>query len=104
MGDGDGTRNGGRRGKESRTLSNQDLIARHIEPNPKRPGEDRAQLRDFGGEVWALIAYYQDGAHGDLEAVARAYDVPREMVEAALAYYQQHRDAIDALLKRLRTA
>ena len=32
----------------------------------------------------------------DVEVVARDYELPREAVEAALAYYEVHKAAIDA--------
>jgi uncharacterized protein (DUF433 family) len=44
--------------------------------------------------VWALIGEYK-GAGGDIDEVAAAYRVPVEVVEAALAYYRLHQDAID---------
>jgi uncharacterized protein (DUF433 family) len=86
----------------TRRLTDDELIARYIELNPRRPGRDRAQVRDAGVEVWALVAYYQDGAPGDIEEVARAYDIPVDAVRAALAYYARERDLIDAWLTLLR--
>jgi len=80
------------------------LIEAYIDLNPRRPSEDRAELKDFGIEVWALVAYYQDAAQGDIDAVARAYEIPREAVEAALAYYRAHREAIDARMIILKAA
>jgi uncharacterized protein (DUF433 family) len=46
--------------------------------------------------VWAIVSYYRQAVHGDLDRVAHDYDIPREAVEAALAYYRMHRQAIDA--------
>jgi uncharacterized protein (DUF433 family) len=37
-------------------------------------------------------------AGGDIAELAEAYEVPREAVEVALAYYRQHRATIDARL------
>ena len=86
---------------ETRTLTEDELIARYVELNPKRPGRDRAGIRDYGIEVWALVAFYQ-GAAGDINRVAEAYDIPVEAVRAALAYYARERDVIDARLTLLR--
>lgn len=87
---------------DARGLTEDELIARYLELNPRRPGRDRAQVKGAGVEVWALIAYYQGGAEGDVEEVARAYDIPVEAVQAALAYYDRERRLIDARLDRLR--
>ena len=89
---------------DTRRLTDDELITRYIELNPRRPGRDRAQVRDAGVEVWALVAYYQDGTSGDIDQVARAYDIPVDAVRAALAYYARERDLIDARLKLLRSA
>lgn len=88
---------------DTRPLTDDDLIARYIEFNPRRPGRDRAQVKEAGVEVWALVAYYQGGAAGDVGEVARAYDIPIDAVRAALAYYDREQDLVDARLKRLRT-
>jgi uncharacterized protein (DUF433 family) len=78
-------------------LQEQELIARHIEPNPHRLGPHEARLKEYGVSVWALVGYWK-GAGGDVDQVAEAYQVPREAVEAALAYYHQHQYLIDARL------
>jgi len=91
-------------GPDPRSKTDDDLIDRHIELNPLRPGLDRAHLRDAGIEVWALVAYYLDAGGQDVDCVAKAYAVPRDAVEAALAYYRRHRDVIDARLKLLQSA
>jgi uncharacterized protein (DUF433 family) len=88
-------------GRKQTVTSDADLIARYIELNPRRGGKDRAQVKGFGVEVWALIAYYQEGAAGDVETVAHDYDIPVDAVRAALAYYAKERDLIDARLKLL---
>ena len=79
-----------------------ELIRRHIIPDPSGFEVADARLREFGTPVWALVAYL-DVAQGDPERVAHDYALPREAVEAALAYYRQHRAAIDArvLLNRV---
>ncbi len=58
-----------------------------------RPAE--ARLRRSGVSVSALVAY-ADAVGGDLEQVARDYEISPEEVAAAFAYYKDHKDAIDA--------
>ena len=73
-----------------------ELIDRYITQDPHRPGLAEARLADYGTHVWALVSYYQQAVNRDLDRVAHDYDVPREAVEAALAYYRKHRRHIDA--------
>ena len=47
--------------------------------------------------VWALIGYWH--AVGDAQRVAIDYGIPIEDVEAALAYYHEHENAIDMRLE-----
>ena len=71
------------------------LIEQYIEQNPYKPGADEVRLIGYGVSVWALIAYLH-AAGGDLQRAARAYDVPLAALQAAVAYYEQHREIIDA--------
>lgn len=77
--------------------SEQELIARWIAPDPQQRGRAEACVIQGWVPVWALIGYLP-AVDGDIAAVARDYDLPREAVEAALAYYRENRDAIDARL------
>jgi uncharacterized protein (DUF433 family) len=72
------------------------LIERHIDASWDRypGGRADARLLDSGVPVWALIGQLEAG--GDLDQVAADYSLPREAVEAALAYYRRHRALIDA--------
>lgn len=72
------------------------LIAQYVEAEPLEPS--RARLAESGVPVWALIGYLRL-AGGDVNRVAADYDLPHGAVEAALAYYRRHRDAIDARLR-----
>jgi uncharacterized protein (DUF433 family) len=75
------------------------LIDGYIEPYPGRPdpAEVRLKVDEGGVPIWALIgALSEDGENAD--AVARDYRVRREAIDAAWAYYQRHRAAIDAKL------
>jgi hypothetical protein len=72
------------------------LIAEHIEENPHRPGRVHARMKEYGTEVWAFIDYLQAAVNGDLARAAEDYEIPLEVAEAALAYYHQNRQFIDA--------
>lgn len=75
-----------------------ELIAKYIEPHPAKPGLSNARLTtDRHVPVWALIGHL-GVVEGDLDQVAHDYGVPREAVDAALAYYERHTAAIDARL------
>jgi uncharacterized protein (DUF433 family) len=72
------------------------LIAAYIEPHPGNPGiaEYRLRVEENGYPVWAIIGSLP--AYGDdIEQAARDYSVSREAIEAARAFYQRHREAID---------
>ena len=71
------------------------LIERYVEPNPHHPGPADVRLREYCVPVWALIGYWK-AAEGDVERVAADYRLPREAVEAAIAYYKRNRAVIDA--------
>ena len=67
------------------------------EPDPTRPGFGEYRLKDRGVPIWAIIGSLTEDAD-NIDEVAEAYDVPREAVEAALAFYRRHRAAIDVRL------
>jgi uncharacterized protein (DUF433 family) len=72
-----------------------ELIAEHIEQNPSLPGAADVRIRGHGVPVWALIGQHEATGR-DAAAVARAYRIPRAAMDAALAYYRQHRAVIQA--------
>lgn len=78
--------------------SAQDLIARYIMADPHRRGPVEAVLRGSNISVWAIVGALW-GHDFDVALVARAYEIPVEAVEAAKAYYEQHRAVIDALIQ-----
>ncbi len=80
-----------------------ELIARYIVPDPHHDGIARYRLRESAISVWVLVAYYEAVAH-DPGRVAADYDIPAEHVRAALAFYREHTDAIDAYLSARRSA
>ena len=76
-------------------MGEQELIDRLIEQNPHRPGLSEAWIAAYGVPVWALIGYL-GMVDGNADQVALDYDLPREAVEAALAYYRRHQAVIEA--------
>jgi uncharacterized protein (DUF433 family) len=77
------------------TKQNEDaLIAAWIEPNPNKPGQDEYRLKRHSQSVWAIVGYWQ-GVGGDIDRVAHDYRIPREAVEAAIAYYRRNEAVID---------
>lgn len=89
----------------ARALTDRDMdasIARYIGPHPANPGLDEYWLRDPGVPVWAIVgAYAAEG--GNADEVATAYNLSREQVDAALAYYR-HQDLIDNRLAQNQSA
>ena len=79
--------------------SRQSLVARWVEANPDDPWEGEARVKATGVPVWALIGYLP-AVGNDVEQVAIDYELPVEAVEAAVAYYNKHRTAIDVRLEQ----
>ncbi|MDQ2741136.1 MAG: DUF433 domain-containing protein [Chloroflexota bacterium] len=78
-------------------MTDQELIDTYIEPDPNKPGIAEARIVGYGVHVWALIGYLE-AVHGDIDRTAEDYELPRETVEAACAYYRRHKEVIDARL------
>ena len=72
----------------------QQLITRWIEPHPWKGGAAEARLKDSKISVWAIVGHL-GGDDGDVRQAADDYDIPVEAVEAAVAYYREHRAVID---------
>jgi len=71
------------------------LIRRWIRQHPYKSGPEDVVLVDSLVPVYAVVGYLPL-VGDDLDRIADAYDVPRAAVDAALAYYRQHRAVIDA--------
>lgn len=56
------------------------------------------RVREGGVPIWALIGYLE-AVEGDLDRAARDYEISRDAVEAAVAYYRRNRDVIDARIE-----
>jgi len=83
---------------KSRTrLNEEQLIRRHIDPDWDRypGGRADARLRDSGVPVWALVGHLR-AVGNDVDRVAADYELPREAVDAALAYYRRQKSLIEA--------
>ena len=79
-----------------RTLTLDDeLIARYVEEDPRRPGPSNARIVDWWIPVWAIVGYLQ-AMPGEVQEVADGYEIPLDAVLAAIAFYQRHQDAIEA--------
>jgi uncharacterized protein (DUF433 family) len=84
-------------------MTDEELIAKYIDPDPHGYGPAEARLLRYGVSVWALIGALP-AANDDIVQVAADYDLPLEAVEAAVAYYRHHRALIDARLLLNRAA
>jgi uncharacterized protein (DUF433 family) len=73
-----------------------ELIARYVAEDPELPGPLHARLKESGEKVWLLIAYLRGAAGGDIARTAADYELPKEAVRAAEAYYRRHKALIDA--------
>lgn len=80
-------------------MDEQKLIERYIDLDTDRypSGRADARLQRYGVPVWALIGQLR-ALGGNVDQLARDYELPREAVEAALAYYCRNKEYIDARL------
>jgi uncharacterized protein (DUF433 family) len=80
-------------------MTEQELIERYIDLDTDRHpgGRADARLHQYGVPVWAPIGHLK-AIDGDVNQVPRDYELPREVVEAALAYYRCTTEYIDARL------
>jgi uncharacterized protein (DUF433 family) len=76
-------------------MESEERVARWIEGGAGPGGAGDARLVGSGLPVATIVGYLAM-AGGDTSRVAEDCAVPWEAVEVALAYYQQHRPAIDA--------
>jgi uncharacterized protein (DUF433 family) len=83
--------------KRPSKAADQDLIDRYIDLEWDRypGGRADARLKDYGVPVWALVAQLR-AIGGDLDQLARDYELPRDAVDGAMAYYRQNKKYIDA--------
>lgn len=74
-----------------------------IADDPNLPGEDRARVLEANIAVWAIIGYLRalgpEFTTDTIKRAADAFNVPIAAIATAMAYYLEHREAIDARLK-----
>lgn len=79
------------------SATEQQLIATHVEPHPSKRGDAFWRLKESQVPVWAIVgALFPDLSNK--AQVAADYQISDEAIDAAWAYYQQLRAAIDAWL------
>src|SRR5262245_21415454 len=61
-----------------------------VTSDPRRRNEP--VIKRTGTPVWAVVGYCRRACEGSVELAAQDYDLTREEVQAALAYYHQHPD------------
>jgi uncharacterized protein (DUF433 family) len=78
-------------------VDEQELIERHVDMDAARQPGGRADawLRESRVSVWAIVAFL-DVYGGDVDKVAEHFDLTREEMEAALAYYRRNKKYVDA--------
>ena len=84
-------------------MTDDELIAKHIRPNPHRAGRDEAILIGSNISVWALIGYLP-AVDGDIIRAANDYAIPLEAMQATVAYYQRNKEVIDNRIDANRAA
>jgi len=72
-------------------------IARHVEPDPNRPGPGDVRLVRSAVPVWAVVGQLIANGWRVDEAAADSA-LPAEEVAAAIAYDRRHAGAIDSRL------
>jgi uncharacterized protein (DUF433 family) len=75
--------------------ADEQLIARYIKEDQYLGDEAEVRLTDSLIHVWAIIAQLKV-EDWDVAQAARDYGIPEVEVQAALAYYRHHQDALDA--------
>ena len=77
-------------------LDEQQLIEKHVDLDYDRyGGRADARLKHSGVSVWAIVGYL--GVYdGDVDEVARIYELSQDEMDAALAYYRRNKKYVDA--------
>jgi len=83
---------------EGKTMTDHELVAALIEPDPYHPGLMDVVVRERHIPVWALVNYLV-AAEGDIDVVAADYRISTDAVRAAQAYYKDHKEIIEARLE-----
>jgi uncharacterized protein (DUF433 family) len=83
-------------------VEDDELIAKWIEQREDKPGLDEAWIKDYWVSVWAIAGYSRFVP--DLDEIAADYALPREAVDAAMAYYRRYKHIFDARFEALEAA
>jgi uncharacterized protein (DUF433 family) len=83
--------------------TDEELVARWIEPNPHKPRPAEAWVLPRHVSVWAVIRQLELDAW-KVKCVAEGFELPVEAVEAAIRYYRRHRADVDARIIRNRAS
>jgi uncharacterized protein (DUF433 family) len=81
-----------------KTMTDRELVAALIEPDPYHPGPMDVVVRERHIPVWALVNYIV-AAEGDIDQTAAAYNISTDAVRAAITYYKDHKEIIEARLE-----
>jgi uncharacterized protein (DUF433 family) len=77
-------------------VTDDELILEYIELSPHRGGLDEVRIKGRGVRVWALVGHAGGpDVGGDIDIIAAHYDLPRDAVLAARAYYRRHRAVLN---------
>lgn len=71
------------------------LLADYIERPSSHPGIADARIAGSSVPVWAIIGYLR-AADWDIQQTADDYGIAIDAVNAAIAFYELHQEAIDA--------
>ena len=72
-----------------------ELIARYVKPHPSDRGRAYAWLPAYGQSVAAIVRGIR-AREGDIGQLREDWELPKEAVRAAIAFYRRHRPFIDA--------
>jgi uncharacterized protein (DUF433 family) len=81
-----------------KTMTDHELVAAFIEPDPYHPGPMDVVVRERHIPVWALVNYLI-AYEGNIEQVAAGFRISTDAVRAAQAYCKDHTEIIDARLE-----
>jgi hypothetical protein len=78
-------------------MSDQELITTHIDLDYERypGGRADARLRSSGVSVWAIVAMSRIYS-GDLARTAEHFELSRDEMDGAMAYYRANKAYVDA--------
>jgi uncharacterized protein (DUF433 family) len=86
----------------AKAMSDEELIERHVVPDPQKSGRAHARVQPSNVSVWVIASDLSRGATAD--QILSDYDLLPEELQAAKAYYCRHKDLFDAYLLLVRDA